>query len=372
MLRTKWLEFTCWRQGCEELVAHRFLSGIMKYGEWAFVLTPRRAARLARAAQPGDIRRRGEAAEITHWLSVAGGETIFPLLAQNLARALAAECVLIGELADGGKDSLRSLAAWAHGRLLDDFECPWAGTPFERVLRERILTCYPHGVREQFPWQGLPQELAAGSILETPLLDSAGRVIGLIAVLDERPLCNLEEAEELLPLFAVRAAAELERRRAEEELRNSEALLHTVFDQAFQLMGLMKPDGTLIKINRSAADSIRTDVATVLNRPFWETPWWAHSPELQERLRAAIREAAEGKLVRFEVTHPSPGGELMYVDFSIKPVLDSIGQVILLVPEARHHRASGRSRPCACERGALSFGLQRCRRRHNSSSPRTI
>ena len=135
----------------------------------------------------------------------------------------------------------------------------------------------------------------------------------------------------------------VERRRAEEELRNSEALLRTVFDQAFQLMGLMKPDGTLIKINRSAADSIRTDVATVLNRPFWETPWWAHSPELQERLRAAIREAAEGKLVRFEATHPSPGGELAYVDFSIKPVLDSIGRVILLVPEGRDITESRRA-----------------------------
>src|SRR5512134_2522146 len=101
--------------GLWELVAHRFLSGIhVEYGEWAFVLTS--AALLAWLVQRnlGKYRRREQKLrEITHWLSVAGGETIFPRLAQPLGRALAAAWVVLGELADGGKDSLRFLAAWA-------------------------------------------------------------------------------------------------------------------------------------------------------------------------------------------------------------------------------------------------------------------
>lgn len=126
-----------------------------------------------------------------------------------------------------------------------------------------------------------------------------------------------------------------ERRRAENSLEEREALLKVIFDQAFQLMGLLKPDGTVIKINRKASDFINARDAEVIGKPFWETPWWTHSPEQQERLRTAIGKAAGGDFVRFEATHQTPEGGLMFVDFSIKPVRDAAGNVVLLIPEGR-------------------------------------
>ena len=126
-----------------------------------------------------------------------------------------------------------------------------------------------------------------------------------------------------------------ERRKAENNLEESHELLEVIFDQAFQLMGLLKPDGTVVKINRKASDFISARDAEVIGKPFWETPWWTHSPEQQERLRAAIETAARGEFVRFEATHQTPEGGLMFVDFSIKPVRDDAGNVVLLVPEGR-------------------------------------
>ena len=134
-----------------------------------------------------------------------------------------------------------------------------------------------------------------------------------------------------------------EQRRAKQALRENEALLRVIFDQAFQLMGVMTPDGTLIKVNRTAYDFINEQDAEVLGKPFWETPWWRHSPEQQERLRAAIMAAAQGEFVRFEATHPAPDGTLAYVDFSLKPVKDDQGKVILLVPEGRDITARKRA-----------------------------
>lgn len=126
-----------------------------------------------------------------------------------------------------------------------------------------------------------------------------------------------------------------ERKRAEEALRESEALIRVIFDQAFQLMGLMKPDGTLIKMNRTAADFVEDGESEVLDKPFWDTPWWTHSPEQQERLREAVKRAARGEFVRFEATHLTPAGEVVWVDFSLKPVTDENGTVFYLVPEGR-------------------------------------
>ena len=126
-----------------------------------------------------------------------------------------------------------------------------------------------------------------------------------------------------------------QQRRAEEAIKEREALLQVIFDQAFQLMGLLKPDGTLIKINRTASDFINARDAEVLGKPFWETPWWTHSPEQQQRLRDAVEAAARGEFVRFEATHPTLDGKLVHVDFSLKPVRDDTGSVVLLVPEGR-------------------------------------
>ena len=47
-------------------------------------------------------------------------------------------------------------------------------------------------------------------------------------------------------------------------------------------------------------------------------PGGAHSTEMQDRLREAIRRAAAGHLVRFEATHLAADDTLNYVDFSLK------------------------------------------------------
>ena len=79
-----------------------------------------------------------------------------------------------------------------------------------------------------------------------------------------------------------------EHRRTREQLAASEHRFRGIFDQTFQFIGLMRTDGTLIEANRTAlafAGSVKQDV---IGKPFWETPWWVHSPELQARLRAAM------------------------------------------------------------------------------------
>jgi PAS domain S-box-containing protein len=176
------------------------------------------------------------------------------------------------------------------------------------------------------------------SLCISPIIDATGRIMG----------------------FSTIARDITKQKQAEEELRRSEALLRITFDETFQLMGLLRPDGTLVKMNQAAADFIRGKEpgeihkpvslkmlglllppgegreAGELGKPFWETPWWTHSPEQQALLREAVEAAARGEFVRFEVTHQTPEGKLEWFDFSIKPVKDERGNIVLLVPEGRN------------------------------------
>lgn len=126
-----------------------------------------------------------------------------------------------------------------------------------------------------------------------------------------------------------------ERRLAEEALRVSERKSRALFDQTFGFIGLLKVDGTLIEVNRSALEFAGTSHEQVVGRLFWDTPWWNHSQEIQEQIRKAVQTAASGQLVRIETTHPVADGTTHTVDFSLKPVRDESGKVVLLVPEGR-------------------------------------
>ena len=109
-----------------------------------------------------------------------------------------------------------------------------------------------------------------------------------------------------------------------------------ILDQAFEIIGLMTPEGTLVEANRAALKFAGIKESDVLGKPFWETPWWTHSSQMQDRLRDAIKAAASGEFVRFEATHPAPpDGAIHYIDFSLKPVKNERGEVVFLIPEGR-------------------------------------
>ena len=118
-------------------------------------------------------------------------------------------------------------------------------------------------------------------------------------------------------------------------LGENEQKLRAILDQTFQFIGLVTPDGILTAANKTALAFCGASEAGVLGKPFWETPWWTHSPELQEELRQAVRKAAQGEFVRMEVTHRAANGDLHWIDFSLKPVKDETGKVVFLIAEGR-------------------------------------
>jgi two-component system, LuxR family, sensor kinase FixL len=126
-----------------------------------------------------------------------------------------------------------------------------------------------------------------------------------------------------------------ERKQAEEALRESERRFHALFDQAFQFLGLLKPDGTILEINHTALDATGVERKDVLGLRFSEGPWWSQSKPMQQRIEDAVQRAARGEFVRFEVEVRGRGERLIDVDFSLKPVKDEAGRVVLLIPEGR-------------------------------------
>jgi diguanylate cyclase (GGDEF)-like protein/PAS domain S-box-containing protein len=123
--------------------------------------------------------------------------------------------------------------------------------------------------------------------------------------------------------------------RSELALRDSQQRFQAIFNQMYQFIGLLAPDGTLLEANETALAFGGFKREDVVGRPFWEAGWWQVSPEIQAQLRQAIAAASQGEFVRYEVVVQGANQQVITIDFSLRPVLDDQGQVVLLIPEGR-------------------------------------
>ncbi len=176
-------------------------------------------------------RQRWEDATRTLEAGVSGvtGRAFFESLVRLLCEILGMVHARVVEFPEPAR--ARTVAVWHEGRLAADSEYDVGGTPCERVIAEGVY-CVPQDVRRRFPDAAPFAELGAESYLGIPLRDSNGVIIGFIALIDRKPLEDPSFAESLLRVVAPRVSAELERVRAEQELRGSEQRLHAVIEQA--------------------------------------------------------------------------------------------------------------------------------------------
>lgn len=161
--------------------------------------------------------------KITHGVLASTGKAFFCSLVKHLTKTLEMEYVFIGELTEDG-EKVQTVAVCVNGKIEENFEYHLANTPCENVAGKE-LCCYPNSVQQQFPKDNLLVKMQVESYLGIPLFDSVHRPMGILVVLDKKPIIDPGFAQSMLQIFAVRVASEMERKRTEAVLReNAERL----------------------------------------------------------------------------------------------------------------------------------------------------
>lgn len=160
------------------------------------------------------------------------GDEFFASLATHLTASLHMQYVVIGEIVDGGSATIRTLAVASGGALLNNFEYELAQAPCRTALTESFW-CYDAGVQALFPHFPPLATLGVESHSGVSIRNKQGDAVGLIVVMDTKPMTNRARLQALLHVFAPRVAAELQRKHIEtalheqtQRLAHAQALAH--------------------------------------------------------------------------------------------------------------------------------------------------
>jgi PAS domain S-box-containing protein len=117
-----------------------------------------------------------------------------------------------------------------------------------------------------------------------------------------------------------------------------ERLAAVILDGMYQFVALLNLKGDILEVNRAALEAAGRGIEEIRGKPFWTARWWEISKETQEELKAAIRRAAAGEFVRYEVQvyGEKSGLNPITIDFSLQPIRGESGEIEYLLPEGRN------------------------------------
>ncbi len=163
--------------------------------------------------------------EVNQGVSVVTGSAFFQALVQHFSKVLDVDYTYIGLVSQQDDEAIiTTIATCAHGQVVENFAYLLKDTPCHEVLQKGTICCYPRRVQTHFPLAPLLAPLNIESYIAVPFFDSTGAAIGLLGVMDSNPLENVQLAESLLTVFALRIVTELERQQTEE--KRAQMLIH--------------------------------------------------------------------------------------------------------------------------------------------------
>jgi len=140
------------------------------------------------------------------------GDNFLKSLVNYLAETLQVSYVFIGQLNLNNPQMVTAIHVYDQKNdRVEQFDYSLAHTPCEQVIAQKKLCCYTHAVQEHFPLDDMLTTIKAESYYGAPLLDSYGNLVGIIVIIDNKPLENTNFIASLLQIFALRAAAEIQR-----------------------------------------------------------------------------------------------------------------------------------------------------------------
>lgn len=269
-----------------------------------------------------DITERKRAEEamklVTEATAHATGEDFFKSLTSNLAKVTKARYAFISEFIGG--QTARTITFMDGAAFLENMEYNLRVTPCSDIYRKGASCFYPSGIQEKFPEDETLAHLGAQSYCAVPFRNSAGEIIGHFGVMDDKPMTGKEYLVSIVSLFAQRAGAELERNRAEDQLKN----FKNAIEQTAEMIVITGLDGKVEYVNPAIERITGYSSEELIGGNPRILKSGKHDADFYKKMWLTIK---AGDTWKGWMINRKKSGELYHEEMTITPVFDSGGKV---------------------------------------------
>lgn len=198
--------------------------------------------------------------------SSSTGADFFAALVKNLSTILETSGAWITEYNEETR-FLHAKSFWYNDRWIKDFGYKIDGTPCQDVIEKSQFVHIKENVSELFP-DSPNLGIKVASYMGAPLLNINGKTLGLLGVIDDKPMPEKPNNEAIFHIFAARAAAELQRLNAEREIEDKEKKLRRLVNSAMDGIIELDSDFVIRMMNPAAEKLFHCELSNAVGNNF--------------------------------------------------------------------------------------------------------
>jgi len=267
-------------------------------------------------------RREESMRKLAEGMSTTASQSFFESLVENLARTLDVDYALVAKVDRENPGIAKTVAVYAKGEIVDNLEYDLDGTPCHKLM-EGNFCYYQDSLQEHFPDDQMLVDMNVNSYMGVPLFDSAGQILGLMAVMSNETLSEIDFAQSIIQVFSIRAALELGRAKDEEKLQQSEERHRNLVETTNDWIWEINENAIFTYASPQVIDFLGYTPEEVLGK----TPFDLMPTHEEERVAAIFRSitSQQEPFTAFENSNQHKDGHLVVLETSGVPFYDSTG-----------------------------------------------
>lgn len=251
--------------------------------------------------------------------SSTSGDDLFQALVTNMASMFNADYAFIGLIDKDDAMLINSYMVYARGKIVQNFSYSLSGTPCLTVIGNEACA-YPEHVQQLFPDDEMLVEMNVDSYIGIPLHSDKGQPVGLIVVMDSKPMKNPSQMEELLKIFAARTEAELERKRTHDTIQK----LSLAVEQSPNIIIITDYKGNIEYVNPAFTETTGYTYEEVIHK----NSSVIKSGEMPESFYQDLWQTIQsGKTWEGVFYNRRSNGELYWDEAKISPIKNTLGEI---------------------------------------------
>ena len=253
-----------------------------------------------------------------------GSIAFLRFLVRDLCQALNVPYAVLAELETVARPQTQTVAIWANGTFGENTAWTPPQTVFEELLKVKGCS-WNNSASTLFPPNSLPSPWPISSYLGSALRGRAGQIIGLLLVFSPESIGSIHVAQSIVQLFAARASSELQRKRVEDALRDSEQRYRAIVEHAYDLIIETTSNGNCQYVTPNCHKVLGYGAADMLGKSFFDLVHPEERASLSESFHSHVEALQEIDMVCRLQTKQA---EWRWFESHIHPFRTSLGTVV--------------------------------------------